>query len=125
MDTGSTKSEISEISASPTIQILATAVSAMTEVVEGIKSVLKATDDDRKKREEKATKSRIQREKVEEKDRADKRKEDKKEAKTIQRKDKAEVEERIKVEEKETVPHSINSSDTSAVNISTIITSSS
>ena len=49
------------------VQTLAMAVSAMIEVVEGMKSVLKAIDDDRKKREEKATKSQIQREKVERK----------------------------------------------------------
>ena len=98
MDTNSTKSEISELSVSLTIQTLATTVSAMTEVVEGMKSVLKATNDDKKKREKKATKLRIQREKVNEQDRADERKEDTKEAKTIRSKNKAEAEERIKVE---------------------------
>ena len=79
MKAGSTKSDISEISKSPTIHTGMTAVSAMTEVVVKIKSVLKATDDDRKNREEKAKQSRIQREKVEKKDRADEKKVDKKE----------------------------------------------
>ena len=61
MDPDSTKSEISEISASQTIQILATIVSAITQAVEGMKSELKTKDKNRRKREDKAIKSRIQR----------------------------------------------------------------
>ena len=112
METGSTKSDILENSASPIIHTLATVISAMTEVVAEMKSVLKATDDNRKNREEKAKQSRIQRGKVEYKDRVDKRKVDKKEreeeeirreeirkadkkvAATIQRKDKKEAKDR-------------------------------
>ena len=56
MDTDSTKSEIFEISASPIIQILVTIVSTMTQAVEGMRNDLKASDKNRRKREDKATK---------------------------------------------------------------------
>ena len=59
MDTDLTKSEISEISASPTIQTLVTVLSTVTKAVEEMESDLKATDDTRMERETKATKSRI------------------------------------------------------------------
>mgnify|MGYP005710625749 CR=1 FL=1 len=83
MDTDSTKSEILEISTLPTNQPLATVLSAMTQVVEGMKNDLKTADRNRRRIEEKATKSRIQKEKVEKRDRADKREaEDKRRKKT-------------------------------------------
>ena len=53
MKTGSTKSDISEISATPTIHTVMTAASAITKVVAEMKNVVKAIDDDRKNREEK------------------------------------------------------------------------
>ena len=76
MDIASSKSEISKISASPTIQTITTILSTVTQAVEGMKNDLKATDENRMKREAKAIKSRIQREKVEKKT-EQKRKEEK------------------------------------------------
>ena len=67
MDTDSTRSEISGISASPTIQTIATILSTMTQAEEGMKNNLKATKENGAKREVKATKSQIQRGKVEKK----------------------------------------------------------
>ena len=71
MDIASTKSEISEISATPTIHTLATILSTVTQAVEGLQSDLKATEENRAKREVKAIKSRIQKGNDEKKERAE------------------------------------------------------
>ena len=114
MGIASTKSEISEISAPPTIQIIAIILSTVTQAVEEMKNDLKATEQNRAKREVKAIKSRIQRGKVEKKERAEeeKRREviqkaDKKRAAAIRRKDKEEAEESNKIARKE-IQHRID-----------------
>ena len=69
------------------IQTLATTLSPMTEVVEGMKGELKATDDNRRKREKKVTKPEVQRGKVAKKDRVDEREaEEKKKRKKFEKK---------------------------------------
>ena len=50
MDTESTKSDILEINATPTIHTVMIVVSTMTEVITEMKNVVKATEEDRKKR---------------------------------------------------------------------------
>ena len=67
MNVASTKSEISEISVSPTIQTIATILSTVTQAVEGMKNDLIAIEENRTKRKVKAIKSRIQRENIEKK----------------------------------------------------------
>ena len=69
METGSTKSEISDISATPTMKSMKsmmTTVSAMTEIVTELKNVVKTSEEDRKaadvekiRRENRAKQSRI------------------------------------------------------------------
>ena len=86
MDIGSTKSEISDISATPTMKSVMTTVSAMTDMVKELNNFVKTSEEDRKaaeveriRRENKAKQSRIKRDIAEKKDREDERKADKKE----------------------------------------------
>ena len=72
METESTKSEISDISATPTMKSVMTTISVMIEIVTELKNVVKTTEKDRKaaevdrtRREEKAKQSRFKREKAE------------------------------------------------------------
>ena len=68
MDTDSSKSEISEISATPTMKSMMTTVSTMTDMVKELQKVVKTSDEDRKaadveriRRENKAKRLRIER----------------------------------------------------------------
>ena len=105
MDIDSTKSEISEIRATPTVHTLVTHLSSVTQVVEGLQRDVAASE---AKREAKAVKSRIQKGKDEKRDKAEQKERrevtqnvDKEEAEANRRKDKEEAEERNKIARKE------------------------